>query len=73
VVSAAHLDLSVERLTHGLAYRRRVGPQLAQNRAGDAVGLVEQRGEHVLRSQLLVTPALCQSMGGLHRFLSLDG
>ena len=70
---AAHLRLRVERALGGLPDLRRVDPHLAQERAGDAVLLVEQRQEQVLRRQFLVPAAPGQLMRGLDRLSGFDG
>ena len=69
---AADLRLRVQRLGHRLPDNGRVGAELAEDRARDAVGLVEQRGEDVFRRQLLMSAAGGQLVRRLQRFLGLD-
>ena len=69
---AADLRLRIQRLGHRLPDNGRVDAELAQDRARDAVGLVEQRGEDVFRRQLLVGAAGGQFVRRLQRFLGLD-
>ena len=69
----AHLRLRLEGALRRLADLRGVDPDLAQQRPGHAVLLIEQRQEQVLRRQFLVAAAPGQLMRGLDRLSGFDG
>ena len=70
---AGHLGGGGERLAHRGIETRRVSADLREDRAHDALGLVEQRLEQVLRFDRAGAELLGDAAGRLERFLRLDG
>ena len=71
--AAGQLGQRVEPRRQRLAYRGRLGAELAQHRRDDATVLLEQHGEQVLGGRLWVAALVGQPLGGLQRLLGLDG